>query len=249
MVWFLKTQKQTFLQPHGKLEVFVRHCFFSTISQHKKRFPDFSREKCHQNLINTIDKAKANLTFFLDTAKGQDHFIKREENVIEIQAGSEATSFLKLLDHIESLSLHPDTVLYFVEDDYLHKAGWVDVLFEGIAIADYATLYDHKDKYSQNLKSQIFHTKTCHWRITPSTTQTFAVRWKTLREDLPIHRKFSQGRQISQDHQKFLQLSKRGRVLISSLPGYSTHAEPEFASPCCNWNQIQEFSCKHSPSN
>ena len=123
MVWFLKTQKQTFLQPHGKLEVFVRHCFFSTISQHKKRFPDFSREKCHQNLINTIDKAKANLTFFLDTAKGQDHFIKREENVIEIQAGSEATSFLKLLDHIESLSLHPDTVLYFVEDDYLHRAG------------------------------------------------------------------------------------------------------------------------------
>jgi hypothetical protein len=120
-------------------------------------------------------------------------------------------------------------------------------------LADYVTLYDHKDKYFfpmyHSLQSRIFHTKSCHWRTTPSMTQTFAVRWKTLMEDLSIHRKFSKSRQISQDHLKFLALSRQGRTLISSLPGFSTHAELEFASPCFNWTQLQELSCTPSSPN
>jgi hypothetical protein len=240
-MWFRRKQERLFLPLRANLEVFSRHCFFSDVSQHKRRFDGFSREKCHRNLLDTIDLKKANLTYILDTAKGSEHFVKQEKNVVEIQEGTEAGAFLRLLDYVESLSLHPETVLYFVEDDYLHRLGWVDVLLEGIMIADYVTLYDHKDKYFlpmyEALTSRIFHTNTCHWRTVPSTTQTFAVRWKTLAKDLSIHRKFSKGRQISQDHQKFIRLSKRGRRLISSLPGFSTHAEPEFASPCFDWKQ------------
>jgi glycosyltransferase involved in cell wall biosynthesis len=241
-MWWKKKQTPIFQAPHGKLEVFSRHCFFSEASKHKRRFDRFSRERCHRNLLDTIDLTQANLTYLLDTAKGSDHFIQREKNVVEIREGSEAGAFLRLLDYVESLSLHPETVLYFVEDDYLHKAGWVDLLLEGIEVADYVTLYDHKDKYFlpmyRSLRSQLLHTQSCHWRTIPSTTQTFAVRWKTLAEDLSVHRKFSKGRQISQDHQKFIHLSKRGRRLISSVPGFSTHAEPEFASPCFDWNQL-----------
>jgi len=224
------------------IQIFSRHCFFSNISQHKKRWNGFSRELCARNLFETLDAAKANLTFWLDTEKGTDHFLKKQTQhpVLEIQAGSEALSFLRLLDHVESLKLHPETILYFVEDDYLHREGWLDVLLEGIRLpgVDYVTLYDHRDKYFpqyQKLTSKIFVSPTCHWRTIPSTTQTFAVKWGRLLQDLSIHRRFSEGREISDDHGKFSLLTKLGRTLVSPMPGWSTHAEPEFASPCIDW--------------
>ena len=228
-----------------KIEVFSRHCAFSSASQHKKRFSNFSREACYRNFLDTIDLEKANLTLFFDAAKAtlDAHFL-REENrhpVVEIREGTEAGSFLRLLEYVEAKNFHPDTILYFVEDDYLHREGWVSVLLEGFDLpeADYVTLYDHRDKYFlpsyRDLKSKIFATPTCHWRTTPSTTHTFAVRWRTLQAHLPIHRKFSKNRSISADHDKFCALGRRGATLVSSIPGWSTHAEPEFASPCSSW--------------
>jgi hypothetical protein len=227
------------------LQVFVRHCYFSSISQHKKRWPEFSREKCHQNLLETIDPNRASVTFLLDTHHHQKgpHFLEKETRfpIKKINEGTEAGSFLRLLDHVESLHLDPETILYFLEDDYLHQAGWLDVLLEGMQLpeVDYLTLYDHKDKYFlpmyDQLRSKIFVSPTCHWRTVPSTTQTFAVRWKRLRKDLAIHRKYSTGKKISQDHEKFSLLTRMGATLISPMPGWSTHAEVEFASPCIDW--------------
>lgn len=240
------SSKPTIQEPYtGKVEVFSRHCIFSTISQHKKRFDGFSREICTRNLLATIDLEQANLTFILDTANGDEHFLSQETNhpVIKIQGGTEARAFLQLLDYVEAINLHPQTILYFVEDDYLHCKGWMDVLLEGMQIpgVDYVTLYDHNDKYQlmySKLMSKIYATSTCHWRTIPSTTQTFAVRMQTLREDLLIHRRFSERRNITADHQKFMRLCKLGRTLVSSMPGWSTHAEPPFASPCVDWDGL-----------
>lgn len=228
-----------------KIEIFSRHCVFSSISQHKKRFSYFSREFCYRNLLATLDPKKANLTFFFDGSR-KDHFLNGEKRfpVIEVEAGSEANSFLQLLSHVEKSNFHPDTILYFVEDDYFHRPGWIDILLEGFELPniDYVTLYDHRDKYFlpmyQNLTSKLLITPSCHWRTTPSTTHTFAVRYKTLMQHLPIHRRFSEGRKISADHEKFCHLLAQGATLISSIPGFSTHAEPEFASPCLNWEQL-----------
>lgn len=224
-----------------RVEVFSRQAFFSSISSHKKRIPGFSHKRCYQNLLETFDFSKANLTFFFDAAKGPlaEHFLKDETNVIQIKEGTEAGSFLRLLDYVSKLDLHPETILYFVEDDYLHRPGWLDVLLEGIQTAEYVTLYDHKDKYFlyPDLTSRIFVTSRCHWRTTPSTTNTFAFRYKTLIRDLSLHREFSQDRKISSDHEKFCQLQAQGTMLISPMPGWSTHAEPEFASPCIDWEQ------------
>lgn len=233
-----------------KIEIFVRHCHLSSASRHKKRFADFSPKACFHNLLETVDLTKANLTFFLDAPFASHHFVKEQSHypVVEIEAGSEASSFLKLLDHVEKLNLHPDTILYFLEDDYLHRPGWVDILLEGFSIPkiDYVTLYDHRDKYFfpeyKKLSSRIFATSSCHWRTTPSTTNTFAMRCKTLLKHLPIHRRFSENRPISADHEKFCLLGKLGAVLISSIPGYSTHCEPEFASPCHDWQKILKES-------
>jgi glycosyltransferase involved in cell wall biosynthesis len=224
-----------------RIEVFCRHAFFSSISSHKKRFPKFSHELCYQNLKETFDFKAANLTFLFDAAKGPlaEHFLKNEKNVIQIQEGSEAGSFLRLLDHVSKLDLHPETILYFLEDDYLHRPGWLPLLEEGLEIAEYVTLYDHKDKYFlyPELSSRIFVGAKSHWRTTPSTTNTFALRFKTLLRDLSIHRQFSENRAISTDHEKFCQLHAQGIILISSMPGFSTHAEPEFASPCVDWEK------------
>jgi hypothetical protein len=146
-----------------------------------------------------------------------------------------------MLDHVLQRDIDPDAIVYFLEDDYIHKPEWIKVLREGFSIpsADYVTLFDHRDKYSSpqyhNLHSRIFHTQTCHWRTTPSTTNTYAMRFSTLQRDAAVHRDFSLGRSITADHDKFCALSERRSVLVSSIPGWATHDEPEFASPCADW--------------
>lgn len=234
------------LPPVGPIQIFSRHCIYSTISQHKKRFESFSREACYRNFLYTLEPQKAKVTYFLDLAKGTrgDHFLRETDPVVEFKGGSEASSFLQLLDYVEKLKLHPQTIVYFLEDDYLHRDGWIDILLEGFQVkgAEYVTLYDHRDKYFlpmyKNLTSKIYTTPSCHWRTVPSTTHTFAVRYETLMRHLPIHRKFSEGRTISADHDKFCYLQKKGSNLISPMPGWSTHAEPEFASPCIDWDKL-----------
>jgi hypothetical protein len=230
MIFF--TRKNPKGPPQPSIEVFVRHCTYSSISANKKRPPGFSREACHRNLLATSD-SRVHFTYFLDVVKENDHFI--QDQAIKIKEGTESGSFLRMLEHVEKLDLHPDTIVYFLEDDYIHRPGWVDVLFEGFSTqADYVTLYDHSDKYTAypKLKSQIFVTPSCHWRTTPSTTNTYAMRFSTLKYDMAIHRRFSTGRKVTADHAKFCYLQKKGATLISPMPGWSTHADPEFASPC-----------------
>lgn len=251
---FLKKKRISSFQTPSKIEVFSRHCYHSTISQHKERFLEFSREKCFDNFLKTIDPQRANITYFLDAPQGKEHFIHSfsysgEKKIVQFEAGSEATSFLYLLEYITAQSFDPDTIIYIVEDDYLHRPGWVDLLFEGFSIpdADYVTLYDHRDKYFdvayKKTFSKLFVSQKCHWRTTPSTTNTFAVRFRTLLEDQKIHRRYSQNRIITLDHKKFIALRRRGRTLISSIPGWSTHVEPKFASPCLDWNLFLEERC------
>lgn len=238
MIFFKKKYRKG--PPQPTIEVFVRHCLFSDASAHKQRPPSFSHEACHHNLIQTSDE-RVRFTYFLDTARKGTHFIQKEPH-IEICEGTEAGSFLRMIERVESLDLHPDTIVYFLEDDYLHKPGWIDVLLEGFSLpADYVTLYDHRDKYVDypKLTSQIFVTPSCHWRTTPSTTNTFATRFGTFVQDRSIHRRFSLNRKITADHDKFCCLVRKGAMLISSIPGWSTHAEPDYFSPL-----FKETSCK-----
>lgn len=227
-----------------KVQVFVRTCFYSDASAHKDRPEGFSHHACVQNLIETFDAAQAELTFILDTArKGEvPHFCTHYPRfpVHEICEGTEAGAFLRVLDYIEAQRYPSETILYIVEDDYLHRRGWLEVLQEGFTLpaASYVTLYDHRDKYLpeyDGLTAQIFHTPTCHWRTTPSTTNTYAMQWKTLKRDLEIHRTFSRNRKISADHEKFCRLAAEGATLLSSIPGYSTHMDPAYLSPCISW--------------
>ena len=240
--------QQLFGEKKLPIEVFIRHCHHSTASAHKVRFPAFDKEHCLNNFMATLDPNQVNVTFFLDTshAMQEKHFLYKQTQfpVIEIKAGSEAASFLHMLDYVNQQKFSPETIVYFLEDDYVHRLNWTKVLREAFTLPgiDYVTLYDHKDKYFfpqyEPLRSKIFHTTSCHWRTTPSTTNTYAMQFKTLKKHIEIHRCFSLNRTITADHDKFCALSSQGAVLISSIPGYSTHAEPEFASPCTEWELI-----------
>jgi hypothetical protein len=231
-----------------KIQLFVRHCHFSEVSQHKGRMQGFSRQKCHENLLKTADLNRIDITFFLDTfhPSTTPHFVTEQTQfpVIKIKEGTEAGSFLKMLDYVTSQKLKDDTIIYFLEDDYLHREGWVDVLLEGftIPLVSYVTLFDHRDKYFlppyAELQSKLFITKTCHWRTTPSTTNTYAMRFKTLQEHLPIHQQFSEGRRITADHDKFLQLAQHSAQLISPIPGWSSHIDAGNTSPCIDWESL-----------
>lgn len=235
------------------IEVFIRHCNYSAVSAHKERFADFSKERCFDNLLATLEGEKnINVTFFLDTFHPMEteHFLGKQKRypVIEFKGGSEAASFLFMLENVYNRKLSSDTIIYFLEDDYLHLRCWPQILREAFTLpsVDYATLYDHKDKYFlpqyADLKSKIFHTASCHWRTTPSTTNTYAMLFKTLKKHIDLHRCYSLGRTITADHDKFSKLAEEGAVLISSIPGFSTHAEPDFASPCKDWDAVLKIS-------
>lgn len=237
-----------------KIEVFLRHCFYSRASIYKARFKKFSHEKCHNNLMATADFSKVNFTFFLDThfGNGQDHFIKKQDRfpIVEIDAGCEAKSFLAQLDYAIRQNFDDDTILYFLEDDYLHREGWVDVLLEAFTVpnVDYVTLFDDRDKYEaelyKDLTAKLFFTETSHWRTTPATTNTYAMRFKTLKNTIDIHREFSLNRDISSDYDKFCKLTEMGQILISPIPGHSTHVQLENMSSCYDWEPLLETKGK-----
>lgn len=231
-----------------KIHVFVRHCYISKISEHKKRIKGYSKEICHSNLLKTYEPSFVNITYIYDNFYGplKDHFLNKEDpkKIIEIHEGNEAGSFLKTLEYIASLQIDKNDIIYLLEDDYLHRDGWPYVLLEAFnqLPADYVTLYDHFDKYFyemyENLSSKIYCSSTCHWRTIPSTTNTYAMRFSTLLNHIQIHKEYSLNTQVSKDHDKFLKLNDMGSILLSPMPAWSTHTEEEFKSPCIDWEEI-----------
>jgi hypothetical protein len=70
---------------------------------------------------------------------------------------------------------------------------------------------------------------------------TFATRLKTLKEDESILRQFTNG-SYPEDHLMFQELRKKGRTLVTPIPGFSTHGESAWMSPLRNWEQIMTES-------
>jgi GT2 family glycosyltransferase len=112
-------------------------------------------------------------------------------------------------------------------------------IVEGLEIADYVSLYDHPDKYliagpnplvkDGGEATKVILTPSTHWKYTNSTTMTFAARVKTLKQDYEIIKQHCEP-DIPLDFQMFIALLKRGRQLITPIPGQSTHCD-HFPSP------------------
>jgi hypothetical protein len=195
-------------------------------------------------MLIIADNVDPELKKFLNS-KTSDNIKLTEHNL-----GSNGASFRYQLDLASSFPV--GEIILLQEDDYLYKpAEWPYVkkttykqlLEEVLDTADYASLYDHPDKYlapalggnkyisNKGVENTgIFRTKNSHWKYTNSTTCTFACKSETIRGDLKIWRQFCQA-DHPYDFQAFIALSLKGRKLASSIPGKATHCELGFISP------------------
>jgi hypothetical protein len=65
---------------------------------------------------------------------------------------------------------------------------------------------------------------------------TFASKVSTLKRIETLLRKHTVG-SYPDDFKMFLELRDMGELLISSIPGYSTHGETRWLAPLTNWHQ------------
>jgi len=232
------------------IEVFIRHCYYSKLQELPDRLRPswFNKIKVFENFKNTLNPDLINYTIVYDEFYGSidKTFLAKEKNVEIIKCGNECDSFLKTLEIIQSKKLSDDTIVYLLEDDYLHRPGWCDIMLEGFTInSHYLTLYDFDFFIAKGWLCEIFTTPSSHWRAVPATTNTFACKYKTLIEDMEIQKEYSiygiremDEYSYSRDYNKFWELQKQERYLISPMPGWSTHCDENHISPIIDWKKV-----------
>lgn len=164
------------------------------------------------------------------------------------EKGDGAATFNLALD--EALAYDDDEIIYFIENDYLHKPGSQKIIQEAFKLgASFVSLYDHPDKYIGASRggnpyceggaedTRVYLTDSCHWKITNSTTMTFAAKVSTLKRTEHILRKHTASSHPN-DFEMFIELRKNNELLVTSIPGYSTHGETAWLTPLTEWNEI-----------
>jgi hypothetical protein len=211
-----------------------------------------NNEACLKNAIQTFPWFGNNWTILADNISEETRtMIKKyisEKFIKDVSVGHGAGTFNLALD--EALGYDDETVIYFIENDYLHKPNADKIIVEGLQLgASFVSLYDHPDKYlppSQGGNpyceggaedTRVYLTQSTHWKITNSTTMTFAATVSTLKRTEETLRKYTQGT-YPEDFKMFLDLREQGELLISSIPGYSTHGETAWLTPLTDWSLL-----------
>lgn len=237
------------LEPNDEVSLYVFYRL-SDKSYKKPRFPGSTKEVCLSNFLDTFpdssyicliaDNCEESTTreaveLICDYRMQPPFWL--EEHTTEL---GNAGSFRKALDM--ACNLPDETIVYFLEDDYIHlkthfeyrpiwNSPWnynpYELIKEGLEVGHYVTLQDHPDKYNEHgggEKSEVWRTKSTHWKQTISTTMTFASKPKWLKQDRDIWEKHTEGDHPN-DHEAFVDLSRRGRALVSSIPGGAVHCD------------------------
>ena len=173
---------------------------------------------------------------------------QHQVSIKHVYVGHGAGSFNLALDI--ALKYNDDEIVYFVENDYLHKPESPKIMEEGFLLgASFVALYDHPDKYIDPSRGEnpyceggaedtrVYLTESCHWKITNSTTMTLAAKVSTLKRVEPILRKWT-SETHPHDFNMFMELRNKGELLVTPIPGYSTHGETAWLSPLTDWSKI-----------
>ena len=211
--------------------------------------PDYiSNEKCLSNFVSVF--GWNDLHIIADNISDETNSMILKyvpQACIEYASvGNGAGTFNLALDL--ALMYEEDDIVYFLENDYLHTPDAKKILIEGFDIgASFVSLYDHPDKYLSPQEggnpyceggaedTRVYLTSSSHWKITNSTTMTFASKVSTLRLNEKILREFTSGSH-PHDFQMFLKLRENNQLLITPIPGKSTHGETAWLSPLVKWN-------------
>lgn len=211
--------KPDFINLENCLRNFCQHFSTDTIT--------IIADNCEDNTIETISK-----------------YIE-PKNIMRTSLGNSGAFLFAAKMAIEE---NPDdTIVYLVEDDYLHLVDSEKILKEGFSYGHYVSLYDHPDKYMDGgwpnphvfgggEETKVFLTPSTHWKYTNSTTMTFAVRVKTLREDIELMEKYCKDN-IPGDFHMFCDLLGKGRKLLTPIPGRSTHGQMPWFCPLAEWHK------------
>ena len=173
-----------------------------------------------------------------------------KEQIEYVSVGHGAGTFNLALD--KALTFDNDEIVYFLENDYLHRPNSQKIIEEGLneMRADYLTLYLHPDKFipphnggNPNVDSdggyltKIYKGEQCLFGLFDSTTMSFAAKVKTLKDDEAILREYTKGT-YPRDYDMFMSLRDKGKSLICPLESYSTHGETKYLSPFIKWDKI-----------
>ena len=213
--------------------------------------PDYiDNEKCLANAVNVFKDA--DWSIIADNVSEETNNMiqkyKSRNHINYVSIGHGAGTFNLALD--EALNYNDNEIVYFIENDYLHKLESQKILEEGFNLgASFVSLYDHPDKYIDPDRggnpyckggaedTRVYLTDSCHWKITNSTTMTFAAKVSTLKRTEEILRKHTDTTHPN-DFNMFLELREKNELLITPIPGYSTHGETNWLSPLTNWKKI-----------
>lgn len=242
---------------NSRLHVYYRHVHIDAEKYSRdpgKARPDwFTYEVCFRNILSTIrsDPQAQRVTFTImfdgSVEKFQEDFVSRyhanPDLGLQLQflaAGSDKVSAFLTLHHIAAQKHDDGDLVYMVENDYMHRPGWVSRLFELYESKlqfNYVSLYDHADKYFlamyEGLEARIHHTANQHWRTAPSTCGSFIATAAQFRQDFDV---MTSG---LPDYAFFQSVvNDRQRVLLTPVPGLSTHCMAGYLSPTVRWEDF-----------
>jgi hypothetical protein len=218
---------------------------FSDKGYPKNKLPLVNNTNCLVNFRKNFQMDGSDFVLILDNCSTDTVEKFSGNNVYSTQLGN-AGSFNFALDYaIENFD--DEEIIYFVEGDYIHDKDASKILVQGFELLGeipcYVTLYAHPDKeFPQRIRPEyVFRSKNAYWRSCDSTTMTFAAKIKTLKLDRSTIKKWTGGAHPN-DYPMFLELRESKRILISPMPGYSTHGEVDWLSPLKDWNAILQDS-------
>ena len=210
-----------------------------------------NNRNCLWNAVNTFQKVDFEdwIVIADNVSEETDVIIQGyvpKERIEYVSVGHGAGTFNLALD--KALTFDDNEIVYFIENDYLHLPNSKKVIEEGLNEigADFVSLYDHPDKYIDGANpyvqgggemTRVMLSTSSHWKVTNSTTMTFASKVKTLRKTENILREYTQG-SYPRDFDMFVHLYNSAHYLVTPIPGYSTHGETAWLTPLINWKKI-----------
>jgi len=210
-----------------------------------------NNRNCLWNAVNTFqDVAFEDWTVIADNVSEETDVIIQsyipKESIEYVSVGHGAGTFNLALD--KALTFDDNEIVYFIENDYLHLPNSKKIIEEGLDEigADFVSLYDHPDKYIDGANpyvqgggemTRVMLSTSSHWKVTNSTTMTFASKVKILRKTENVLREYTQG-SYPRDFDMFVHLYNSAHYLVTPIPGYSTHGETAWLTPLIDWSKI-----------
>ena len=229
------------------IRIFQRHCQFSSNSANKQRPEWFNREKIFDSFKDTFTD-EINYTAFYDTLNGSEHFIfNKGVNIVETEGGSEAKSFNNLLKYVYKQDFKEDDIIYFVEDDYLHKNEAItEMLFTYEKISSqvgkeiFLCPVDYPYLYKDSEKTNILIGHQYHWRTIKESLLTFMTSKQMLNKHW-----LSLVKMGSEEHSPFetpLHKIYEDEICLSPIPSLAMHCTNVNSvfglSPNINWEKL-----------